>query len=42
MTEARLSKLLALAGVFCGFAFFAPASAATDCKQTIDRFNLAV
>ena len=42
MTQARLSKLLTLGGVLCGVAFCVPASAATDCKKTIDRFNLAV
>jgi outer membrane protein OmpA-like peptidoglycan-associated protein len=40
--KARLSKLLALGSFLCGFGFFAPVAAAADCKQTIDRFNLAV
>ena len=43
MTKARLSKLLTLAGVLCGFVgVFAPARAAPACQSIIDRFNQAV
>jgi outer membrane protein OmpA-like peptidoglycan-associated protein len=43
MTEARLSKLLTLAGALCGVAAaVAHGREATDCQPIIDRFNLAV